>query len=101
MKLRIKVTDEDIRLGRRQDCNRCPVARAAKRLVKAGLRGKVVVAGEIYIEGFPAVEVSTLSGDLDRFIFKFDEGESVKPTEFIVDMPLEVIDEKVFQQVRF
>ncbi len=99
MKLKVRVTANDIRMGVREDANCCAVARAVKRLVNSDLRDSVEVAGSIDVD---SQNCNVLKGDVSEWISKFDESKaSVKPTTFIVDMPLYVIDEKVLAQVKF
>lgn len=99
MKLTLRVTKEDIRLGRQGDANCCAIARAVKRLVRPDCRDGVIVCGSVEVEESMC---KTLKGNIYDFTAKFDaDKSSVKPTEFIIDMPLELIDEKVLAQVRF
>jgi hypothetical protein len=77
----ISVTPEDIKLGTKLSCKRCPIARAIKRQVKNG------VAAEVSFDMFSlnyngVVEEGFLPKKATDFVFRFDDGKSVKPFAF-------------------
>ena len=99
MKLTLRVTENDIRLGKQGDANCCAIAGTVKRLVKPEFREEVSVSENIEV-GLDLCAVK--KGDISKFITKFDDNKAgVRPTDFVVDMPLELIDEKILTQVRF
>ena len=86
--MKIRVTEDDIILGRRNSCRRCPVARAGQRAT-AGL----VTVSIINIDGLylfrrrPSALGATmrdtpLPPDAAKFVHDFDEGLDVSPFEF-------------------
>lgn len=78
--MKIHVTKEDIKNGERFDCHRCPIALAATR---AGLTDVDVD----YLTISANQETHTLPDNAVCFIDRFDDGESVKPFTFILDVP--------------
>lgn len=88
--IRITVTKNDIRLGVKGDVEKCPIARACKRL---GLKD-VSVEGDIVKHRGTAVRtewdgtkvkvqrIRALPVKAADFITKFDEGEAVEPFTF-------------------
>lgn len=79
--MQVEVTERDIRRGKQESCERCPVARALRRA--SGKRGWFVLPD--YIEG--PIRRYPLRGRLKRvarFIERFDSGErgTVKPFTF-------------------
>lgn len=78
--MRVRVTAEDIRLGKRMDCLDCPVARALQRAVGRSVR---VYASE----KMAGQKVYRLPTSAARFIDQFDIGKKVRPFEFRVTVP--------------
>lgn len=102
MRTVVKVTAEDIRLGKPENPEYCALARAVKRMT---------VGGDVTVDGtgieVACCKIEVLNGDLLDFVNEFDgNGESekvrnVRPTTFILDIPCEVINPKAFKQVKF
>ena len=93
MKLKIKVTQNDINHGRRKDCNRCPIARAVKRAVTKSkvkcLLTKIAVRLEevILLDSWGSVDHrGYLPSRAQRFIIKFDDAKDTKPFNFILNL---------------
>lgn len=78
MKIRIDVTDEDIRLGKRFSETSCPIARAARR---AGIKDPLVVMG-IYSDG----KHYCLPLAAQDFVHDFDHGNPVDPFSFEIEL---------------
>jgi hypothetical protein len=79
----IKVTQEDIDIGRRNSCIFCPVARAINRALRStALKGAIVftsrITPKIYHKEQP------VSCRVKRFIVRFDHGLPVEPFNFRV-----------------
>lgn len=91
MRLRVSVTAEDIRLGKRNDCDRCPAARALRR---AGItRGWV---GNYWIgETVGGLGMSLCDSPIKvrKFIRAFDSfgRKKVKPFSFTINVPREAV----------
>jgi hypothetical protein len=83
MRVRVEVTKNDIRRGRRCDSCHCPIARAVRRAVK-GQGIMVHHNGSIDI-GVPP------SQKRERFIEKFDSYEPVEPIVFLMNAPKSVL----------
>jgi hypothetical protein len=82
-KYTITVTQEDIDTGERDDCNRCPIALAAGRV----LGGKVIVDDDWIISraDFNDSDFYALTDEARQFILRFDAGEPVSPFTFEVE----------------
>lgn len=85
----VQVTAKDIREGKKQHCFKCPVARALSRIVK-GLVKVRLYHFSIGDEGWVH-----MPRDLSNFIERFDKGQSVKPTRFKFDIPVEFLKKPV------
>jgi hypothetical protein len=83
-RITLDITDKDIRLGRRENCQLCPAARAAKRLRLA----PVVQVSEdgvyFYSLSSGTLAVYDASKTLEKFIRRFDEGRPVKPLRVVL-----------------
>lgn len=84
MRVKIEVTEKDIRLGRRQasSTTKCPVARALKRVFKSRFR--------ICEVSFATLEdaVITLPREAGLFMYALEGGKSVKPFSFTITAPV-------------
>ena len=79
--MRIEVTAQDIRKGKKSNCMRCPVALAVKRL----LPGHEVWADSLSIDVWTHDEyrrVATTPKKVATFMDRFDTGQPVKPFTF-------------------
>ena len=79
--MKINVTEEDIRMGLRYECSKCPIAIALKRAYKEERVAVSTVAFLIYHLSIP---LHTLDDDSNivSFIEDFDNGRPVKPFSF-------------------
>lgn len=87
--LKIKVTGEDIEKGRPRNGERCPIARAAKRVLK-----KVSSVSEhniIFHHTTDNAGDCQLPRAANRFVNRFDDDKTVKPFTFQVSAPVEFI----------
>lgn len=89
IKKRCNITARDIKLGKRNECDRCPGARAIKRATKL-----FPSVRKYQIELYPteaskpnlaAARVARMPPALHTFISRFDAGKSVKPMSFILE----------------
>lgn len=88
MRVRIEVTQNDIRKGKRGSCFNCPIARAVKRAT--GCKDVDVDSdGTISLENGEVVIPSSIKRE--RFIEKFDDKEKVSPIVFLVNIPKSVL----------
>ncbi len=87
--LKIKVTAKDIENGKRNDGARCPIARAARRVLKkvASVDGTVI---EFKYDGNDYTD-SILPKAASNFIARFDDKKKVKPFTFKVSAPVDFI----------
>ena len=76
----IKVLKEDIRKGKRQNAQYCPIARAIKRKTK---RGDVMVDSRRVMFGWMTFEMPVRA---ENFIMNFDAGKPVKPFQFELEV---------------
>ena len=76
----VTVTGDDIRLGTREDCAKCPIARAVKRQFNE--MNVQVYSRTVLIDG----QRKWLSRSARRFITNFDKKKPVKPFRFILDI---------------
>lgn len=83
-RLRVEVTAEDIADGRREHCERCPVARAMRRAI-----GRVVWVGGAgqWGIGNRSPQPKRLPLRVTDFITAFDTGRPVSPFTFNLDVP--------------
>lgn len=86
--MKIHVTQEDIDLGVRQDCNQCPICLALRKHFK-DVNGVWVDGTRIivsYSEGKKeSVEmVAVPPRSVSRFVGRVDQGKKVKPFNFIL-----------------
>jgi hypothetical protein len=80
--LDVEVTAEDIAEGERFTCDNCPIARALRRAARIGVGGWPTVAvgcREVYLNGKPSTLVPAAARE---FIYRFDNGDPVKPIAF-------------------
>lgn len=87
MRLQLKVTEQDIRLGSQNSCDKCAVARAVSRTMKVPSRNLEVTGDEIgifddaYYQRYSFVP----SNRMATFIERFDKDKTkVKPTTFTI-----------------
>ena len=80
--IHIDVTAEDIELGIPRSSNACPIARAAKRVLKGPLG---VGVDDIAVFG-PKGGYYLLPDKAQRFLKKFDRKEPVKPISFDAEL---------------
>lgn len=90
MKIEIKVTRNDIRLGERWSCRECPIALAIRR--DLGLLPNVCGAG-IELQGVLGNVLLTAAcpAEANDFIGDFDSGFKVKPLTFTLDIPAKML----------
>src|SRR5437870_489209 len=87
--VKVTVTKEDIQKGRFKNGERCPIARAAKRVLK---NVNFVARTKIDFlsrddEGLTHVESHHTSRAASRFVRAFDNGGKVKPFTFQMRVP--------------
>jgi hypothetical protein len=78
----INVTKEDIRLGRRNNCERCPIARAIKRVFRLKkIKFENVQVFNAYARWWSGDKFMQrrLPAKCDKFIDKFDDTFDKKP----------------------
>lgn len=77
----IKVTEEDIKLGVKEDSCKCPVALAMRRITKkqcsVGIAWITVISLNPYSD-----KTYFVPKKVENFIAAFDKGEKVEPFEF-------------------
>jgi len=88
VRVRVEVTEEDIRRGKRNTCTRCPVARA--------LRRSGVISPSVYhSRAIFGRNGQWWGGDLPQkvtdFICAFDDREPVKPFSFVISVPAKAV----------
>jgi hypothetical protein len=88
----VSVTQGDICSGVREDCNKCPVARAISRHFPGKWVSVTGDAVSIYNEYNPEEDYYTsceayyyLPDSVNHFVSNFDEGNPVAPFEFVID----------------
>ena len=84
-RIRIDVTDEDIRLGRKSDCRHCPVANALKR--KFSHTSIKVTDSRVTIRDSYSPLIFTVydtSLRLGKFIRSFDKGQKVSAGTYYI-----------------
>jgi hypothetical protein len=81
--MKICVTAEDIKKGRRGSPKRCPIALATKRA--CGVRAVVGTDGTMWVETSSACVEISLSLAAMNFVDDFDLGLAVGPFEFDVN----------------
>jgi hypothetical protein len=88
VRLTIDVTQDDIAIGFKQNCQACPVARACFRIlgVDVSVNGDQVKDYE-----WPHVLESDLPPEVGRWIGRFDAGWEVEPFSFDIDVPAEAL----------
>lgn len=81
MKIRIHVTDKDIKLGTKMDCHACPIARAIERVI-----GVPSSAGYDYIGSRAASGMRFKPNNRTiEFMDNFDKGKKMKRTSFTLE----------------
>jgi hypothetical protein len=87
MKLRVYVTKQDIKEGKRKSNCDCPVARAIRRaLANCGIRRKKITVGIYRIQ--VAGQMDWTSARVGEFITSFDAGRTnVSPFSFTLNLP--------------
>jgi hypothetical protein len=79
----VEVLQEDIDSGIRSNCESCPVARAMRRAT-----GKHYRPGLFSVrKGFDKDIVANLPAEVTNFILAFDQGRTVQPFWFQIDLP--------------
>lgn len=78
--MKIQVTNEDIKLGKRCSCKRCPVARALWRAT--GKQWSVLPTHAVIVGKWAAFHFTTTVTD---WIKNHDNGRKVQPFEFDFD----------------
>lgn len=87
MKLRINVTAQDIKYGRPEHGEACPIARAVRR-TKVGKQAVFSVgASYIYTEARPEMGRVVLPSEATDFIRAFDRHLPVEPFTFMLEVP--------------
>ena len=76
----ITVTAEEIKRGNRQDCFKCPVARATSRATS-----KSAWVG-YFTMGLDGRKARKLPKKVASFVSRFDSGKPVKPFSFEIDL---------------
>lgn len=89
--LRVIVTKEDIKAGKKNNPVRCPVSYALQRVFPDY---KVVIYGAY---AFVHESIIELPNHIEYMIVKFDKGEYVKPTEFELPVPPSYLKYKEIQ----
>lgn len=79
--MKIEVTKVDIKNGKRNKFNTCPVALAFRRKTK---RKRVIVKSNAIYDGNGRHTLCFLPKKAGRFIERFDNGKSVRPISFYV-----------------
>lgn len=80
--MKIEVTEEDIKLGQKESCYMCPIARAIERTTKSlwGVRGEFA-----FRASSPDICVD-LPDAAQNFISLFDSGCPVEPFTFEIEL---------------
>lgn len=88
MRVRIDVTERDIKAGVPNNADTCPIAIAAKRVIS----GEVCVSFKAGIETGKDTSIP-LPKKATRFMYSFDncDDEKVKPFSFTVNAPASVV----------
>lgn len=86
MKLRIDVTEEDIRLGVKEDTSWCPVALACKRVAPPEVFDLEVESRYVTFKMPKTVCMGPLPEVVHNFIFEFDRSFFVKPFSFDLEV---------------
>lgn len=86
MKIKIKVTGEDVDKGEFGDCHSCPIARATARYF--GVDSEYVSVGRFHLEVMAKGRLLKARMPLAARVFvrDFDGGEFVRPFVFTADM---------------
>lgn len=75
--LRISVTEDDIKRGKREDTKWCPIACAARKLGKK----KRIYVDDCYVEiGSQSFRLPKVA---QNFVYSFDGGKRVRPFSFV------------------
>lgn len=89
--MKIAVTADDIREGRRYVCERCPVALALLRACADGVFVRAsYFSAALWFAGREAAcqgHVTAFPAEATRFVDDFDRGLDVAPFEFELDVP--------------
>ena len=86
MKKTINVTERDIKFGVLGDAEHCPVARAIKRVLKSEYYTKVGPSTIVILRIRTLARIA-LEMVVKYFIYDFDEGHTVKPFKFQLEIP--------------
>jgi len=82
----IQITQDDIKQGTVDNCDRCPIALAINRVLFVGHHAKVM--GSISIYTYVHRRFTCKTPDVAKqFINNFDLGNSVEPFEFDLEVP--------------
>lgn len=80
-----QITEDDIRLGKRYDVEKCPFARCVNRTL--GRRDAHVEHYQMRWYKLTHVRYIALSAKATKWIGRFDEGQTVKPAAFTFWVP--------------
>lgn len=94
---KVQVTQDDIERGRKQDCNKCPIARAGRRFLKAQNPGRAlnveVMHGEMDVVEPGRGRLAVYDHDGRMFIDDFDHAtRGAKPGPVLVTFTLRIRD---------
>ncbi len=82
----IQITQDDIKQGTVDDCDRCPIALATNRVLIAGHHAKVMGSISIYNYVYRRFTCKT-PNSVKQFIRSFDDEYVVEPFEFDLEIP--------------
>lgn len=90
MTVRVRVTQEDIDAGVRDDCNRCPLALAVMRAVPQAKMAVVTYASVKLVMDATTLVTAKLPDRATLAIVEFDSSGTMSPFEF--DLPLPTLE---------
>jgi hypothetical protein len=91
-RVRVRVTEEDIREGVAEACRECPIALAVRR--ECNPKVDVSVMRKVAISMIPhPVYQHRLSTAATNFMVKFDASKPVSPIEFDMNLPVWALKE--------
>mgnify|MGYP007031251264 CR=1 FL=1 len=87
--VKVRVTQDDIDAGVRDDCNLCPVALAAMRAVPQAKMAAVTYADVRLVMGASQIVTAKLPDRAILAIVEFDSSGAMEPFEFDLPLPIE------------
>jgi len=90
MKVKVNVTQRDIKAGCKVNATCCPIARAINRLLRGGHSSSVCQFGGHIYETGPVAEI-VIPKKAAAFMDAFDKPAPVRPFTFTLDLPAKVL----------